>query len=277
MNGFESKLSLYDILSMLIPGGTILLTVIFLLQYEFGINQLNIDSVLGTTIALVLSYLIGLITHSFSAILWKPFRNNLKMIGRALLNAQKEIYKCRYIDKPQLTDEIFNCSSEIVCNILLIVGTISLIVEFLINYCSEKNDCFLWCTGWLSIPLCFLVIIECLRIRLSYKIKKGYELRLLMTKYYEAYYYVAKNKYGNDISIIEGQVAFIQSMFLPLMLIVILPIKKVCEHLGFDSCILKTFIVLIMVLMIPTLVMRQHKIYQRVWEDYEFLKRLDKE
>ena len=34
----------------------------------------------------------------------------------------------------------------------------------------------------------------------------------ILNRYYEAYYYASKNGYNNDVSIIEGQVAFMQSM-----------------------------------------------------------------
>ena len=47
MDKFVSKLSLYDILSMAIPGGTIFLFLSMTLGYKLKINESEIDSVLG--------------------------------------------------------------------------------------------------------------------------------------------------------------------------------------------------------------------------------------
>ena len=76
MDKFVSKLSLYDILSMVIPGGTIFLFFSMTLKYELYFCEYHIDSALGWIIALVASYLLGLINHICTAIIWKKFRKN---------------------------------------------------------------------------------------------------------------------------------------------------------------------------------------------------------
>lgn len=45
----------------------------------------------------------------------------------------------------------------------------------------------------------------------------------IVSEYYDAYYFVAKHKYCDDIFIMEGQVAFMQNMILPLSLFVSWP------------------------------------------------------
>ena len=80
MKDFTSRLSLYDILSMVIPGGTIFLFLSLAFGNQLSIDQSKISPVLGWAIALVISYLLGLINHVCTAILWKPFRNNPEML-----------------------------------------------------------------------------------------------------------------------------------------------------------------------------------------------------
>lgn len=76
MNQFLGKLSLYDIIVMIIPGGAILL---FFLDY-YGVNLVSIGSndispltVLGAVVA---SYIIGMGNHVIAKKLWGVFRNN---------------------------------------------------------------------------------------------------------------------------------------------------------------------------------------------------------
>lgn len=100
----------------------------------------------------------------------------------------------------------------------------------------------------------------------------------LHKEYYEAYYYVAKNRYNNDIFIMEGQVAFIQNMIIPLLLIAILPKCAVSNYINGDNVwIVKILLAIGVIMLIPTVFQRQLKIYQRVREDYEFLRRLEEQ
>lgn len=80
MKDFVAKISLYDILAMLIPGGTIFLFLSLTLGYKLKMDKELIDPILGWVIALVLSYLLGIINHVYTLNLWKCFRNNPEMI-----------------------------------------------------------------------------------------------------------------------------------------------------------------------------------------------------
>lgn len=84
MNQFLGKLSLYDIIVMVIPGGTILL---FFLDYygvdllyngSYGISSL---AVLGMVVA---SYIIGMGNHVIAKKLWRIFRNNGLLLSYSL-------------------------------------------------------------------------------------------------------------------------------------------------------------------------------------------------
>ena len=91
MDQFLGKLSLYDIIVMIIPGGAILL---FFLDY-YGVNLVSIGSndissltVLGAVVA---SYIIGMGNHVIAKKLWGVFRNNNFLLSYSL-NKTKNVY-----------------------------------------------------------------------------------------------------------------------------------------------------------------------------------------
>ena len=91
----------------------------------------------------------------------------------------------------------------------------------------------------------------------------------LEDKYYQAYSYVLeKSKYG-DISIIEGQVAFLQSMIIPMVLMLFLVSKHNSLPL-FLGCFLLLFISLYLIFD------RTMLIHKQVWEYYEYTRRINK-
>ena len=108
----------------------------------------------------------------------------------------------------------------------------------------------------------------------------------LKDKYYKAYYYARKYAYGNDIEIIESQVAFLQSMIVPLIFI---GIKFFCCIVNFlikvleikccwVNCMITVVIYLfILACMLCFIFNRQKKIYDRVWEDFHYLKLVNKQ
>lgn len=93
MNQFLGKLSLYDIIVMIIPGGTILL---FFLDY-YGVDLLYNGSCgissLAVFEAVVASYIIGMGNHVIAKKLWRTFRNNGLLLSDSLKKAKKRIYK----------------------------------------------------------------------------------------------------------------------------------------------------------------------------------------
>lgn len=109
----------------------------------------------------------------------------------------------------------------------------------------------------------------------------------LKDKYYKAYYYARKYAYGNDIEIIESQVAFLQSLFLPVIFILSLstiPSVDLFSPLnlqkGFCDCrcmyVLSIWIgsIITIILMAILMISRQRIIYKRVWEDYHYLRKI---
>lgn len=207
MNQFLGKLSLYDIIVMIIPGGTILL---FFLDY-YGVDLLYNGSCgissLAVFEAVVASYIIGMGNHVIAKKLWRTFRNNGLLLSDSLKKAKNE-------------------------------------------YTKELNR------------LVEDVNLECCKLDLQSK-------SILEDKYYEAYSYVLeKSKYG-DVSIIEGQVAFLQSMIFPMVLMFILFSKHDSLPL-FLGCFL-------LLLISPYLIFdRTMLIHKQVWEYYEYTKRINK-
>lgn len=89
--------------------------------------------------------------------------------------------------------------------------------------------------------------------------------------YYKAYYKVIQHKYNNDIPIMEGQVAFMQSLLLPLVLIT--PVVANDSSLQWSCPCIRTLVMsLFIISVILTIYARQMKIYNRVWEDDKYLK-----
>lgn len=255
MDKFVSKLSLYDILSMVIPGGTIFLFFSMTLKYELYFCEYHIDSALGWIIALVASYLLGLINHICTAIIWKKFRKN-HMLWR-----EKE------------------CLIKKIALIALAIMIIALIIKCICCFFSYFIN-GIWIVLLISVSFLCLTMNEAMPIRKH--LNEDNISELLRKQYYKAYYYVMKHRYNDNIPIMEGQVAFIQNMTLPLALFLFFPPQYLLTYLPIDKsdcCDVILYWLLFLILFIAlilTAFCRQRKIVQLVWEDYEYLKQLEK-
>lgn len=205
MDQFLGKVSLYDIIVMIIPGGAILL---FFLDY-YGVDLLSIDSndinSLAVWGAVVTSYIIGMGNHVIAKNFLGIFRNNYFLLSYSLKKAKNEYTK-------KLNSLIEN------------------------------------------------VNLDCCKLDLQSKI-------LLEDKYYEAYSYVLEESCYDGIPIIEGQVAFLQSMVIPGLLILMLLSKH-------DSSPLLLVGILLLLLLFYLIFDRTILIHKQVWEYYEYTKRV---
>ena len=104
------------------------------------------------------------------------------------------------------------------------------------------------------------VNLDCCKLDLQSKI-------LLEDKYYEAYSYVLEESCYDGIPIIEGQVAFLQSMVIPGLLILMLLSKH-------DSSPLLLVGILLLLLLFYLIFDRTILIHKQVWEYYEYTKRV---
>lgn len=205
MDQFLGKLSLYDIIVMIIPGGAILL---FFLDY-YGVDLVSIGSndissliVLGAVVA---SYIIGMGNHVIAKKLWGVFRNNNFLLSYSLKKT-KNVYT---IELNKLTENLEADSDE---------------TKFQMN--TKLRD-----------------------------------------RYYEAYSYVLEESCYDGIPIIEGQVAFLQSMVIPGLLILMLLSK-------YDSIPLLLGGILLFLLLFYLIFDRIILIHKLVWEYYEYTKRI---
>lgn len=216
MNGYSSKLSLYDFIVMLMPGSIILYCLMCALTS--GCKLFPIDNGFFWIFFFIISYLIGMVNHILSACIFNKmmgFRNCPKMLKDSIQWANENGYNTD-VDLEKITTQ------------------------------------------------------QCLK-----------------DKYYKAYYYARKYAYGNDIEIIESQVAFLQSLFLPVIFILSLSIIPSVDlslplnlQTGFCDCrcmyVVSIWIgsIITIILMAILMISRQRKIYKRVWEDYHYLRKI---
>ena len=216
MNGYSSKLSLYDFIVMLMPGSIILYCLMCALTS--GCKLFPIDNGFFWIFFFIISYLIGMVNHILSACIFNKmmgFRNCPKMLKDSIQWANENGYDTD-VDLEKITTQ------------------------------------------------------QCLK-----------------DKYYKAYYYARKYAYGNDIEIIESQVAFLQSLFLPVIFILSLStipsvdlFSPLTLQKGFCDCrcmyVLSIWIgsIITIILMAILMISRQRIIYKRVWEDYHYLRKI---
>ena len=216
MNGYSSKLSLYDFIVMLMPGSIILYCLMCALTS--GCKLFPIDNGFLWILFFIISYLIGMVNHILSACIFNKmmgFRNCPKMLKDSIQWANENGYDTD-VDLEKITTQ------------------------------------------------------QCLK-----------------DKYYKAYYYARKYAYGNDIEIIESQVAFLQSLFLPVIFILSLSIISSVDlslplnlQTGFCDCrcmyVVSIWIgsIITIILMAILMISRQRIIYKRVWEDYHYLRKI---
>ena len=216
MNGYSSKLSLYDFIVMLMPGSIILYCLMCALKS--GCKLFPIDNGFFWIFFFIISYLIGMVNHILSACIFNKmmgFRNCPKMLKDSIQWANENGYDTD-VDLEKITTQ------------------------------------------------------QCLK-----------------DKYYKAYYYARKYAYGNDIEIIESQVAFLQSLFLPVIFILSLStipsvdlFSPLTLQKGFCDCrcmyVLSIWIgsIITIILMAILMISRQRIIYKRVWEDYHYLRKI---
>ena len=243
MKDFASKLNLYETLSMLIPGSTLLFVlsskyenrIVFYHLLDFSKAGID-ETVARATIFLVLAYFTGLFHHSLMNWVFSGLRNNKRMIEYSLRKLET---KTQYKN----LDKVFGGAYKIE---------------------TPTNS------AWYDCPIIALlvqglnVIWSSLRNMLQ---MKGCKSSTLTDRYNDAYYYVFSKNWGGSIGHIERQVMGIRNMLIPLTSLLFIMKSPSCARI---TCAL-IFIFALYLLMIE----RQNKVYNSVFENYEYLKRLD--
>lgn len=105
MNGFVSKITLYDFLSMVIPG----YLVVFLLKRIFSQEcDCHCDEVTYFVVLFTVSYIVGMIIHQASKWIFKFLRNNKYIIERTYNKCLKRNKVKQIDDKDNIEIEYYN-------------------------------------------------------------------------------------------------------------------------------------------------------------------------
>jgi len=236
-----SKLSLYDILAMIIPGWLIYLLIpkdLLVARNLFNDPTSKYNEIF---LILIFSYVIGLIWNMimewiFEKIKWK---NNI-------LHITYRYHKSKKME----TDSLF------IYMLFYCPRILSLFCEYRCRY----NEC----RNYQQLT------------SLSFKDKSD-----ILKLYYHYYYFVLQNRYSDVIPILEGQVAFLRNIIGIIFILGLIAILKIvynsCRMFFYPNLDIVTLLIIFgsSVFLfwgaIVTMISRQDKIYQRVWEDYEYL------
>lgn len=177
-----------------------------------------------------------------------------------------------------ISDRLLNVSFEEVASkdiaflIYFILFTLAYLIGLINNKIADlifnswfRNNWYSICCGYNSshkIKLLLGLIIHRIRI-------EEQEKRKLLRVYYKAYYYVTYHPINSSIGVMEQQVAFIRNMLIPILLFLVID--------RFQESLCVMIILLVVIALFFTMVAIKNKIYQRVWEDYEYLRRLEEQ
>lgn len=269
MDKFVSKLSLYDILAMVIPGGTILLFLSLCLGYQnFCIHESKFPQWLSFTVICIASYLIGLVNHIITSFFWGDFsKNSFYMdvhIAHLICQQKKLCIASKWLRK----------NYKNVRTIIPLLYVIVILVFAICNIVPCLNTLRNFSSPWIVSMCVFMAVFFILACAKHFKSLQNLRIQNKCAQYY----YVLKNRYSDDIPIIEGQIAFIQNMMFPLSLFYLLSNEKLYYYFGKESLGWIYMLYTLFYLMLPFVVIcRQLKINQRLQEDYHYLKELENE
>lgn len=272
MGTFAKKLSLYDMLSMVIPGGILLRVLSIYCPDLYSIANgiaCGHSNLFLFFFFCPLAYIIGICNHVVASKLWHIFRNNPYIIVSCLddeigqfNNTQKLQDKRRELHIASHRIDAFNDFvhySFIMAVALLAIGmVIDGMFSLCLNYCAIITLSVLYIGLYGVSTLCWNTSTD--------------EEKKVTKLYYEAYYYVQQASRNSDISVMEGQVAFLQSMTIPLSLLIVSHF-----NLCVSSCYpaFRLLLLVVYICIFPVVYNRIKKIHSRVWEDYEFLSQLE--
>ena len=278
----SSKLSLYDILAMFIPGALLLVWInSVVLGKSLVIDITQINPWIASVLVFAGSYLIGIIYCRLIEWLWV-----------CILAIFLTSTTCYIIFSILRYYTIYHEMSYqgIICSIICITTSLCIILCLCLSKKKKTDifhcfDCFhlLLRNSPRIIKYLFVEIYKELptqRLK-EYvsRINKGN--KYVIDAYYEAYTFVAKNTYRNDIHILESQFAFLRSMF---GIIMIYFLSMICFCWSFNDTICNfidsfekeiiSFFILILISILIAMGLTQKKIYHIVWEDYEYFHRV---
>lgn len=225
-----SKLSLYDLFAMIIPGGIIMASAWICLGIDlpFCVKELSCGCKIITDndypiwlwiVLSVMAYFIGLINNWVADGIFLFFRNNQSMIDNEMLRVV-ELNGVIHLDK--FGGNKYVNSKESLHRLSYVI------IRSLIN--------------------AFLGLFSCDKRQTKNP-----------ANYYKAYYALTRQKLLGSVSIVEAQVALIRNCILPLLFL-----TSILGYRQFWCCVISLFMLTVFLFIV--MVQRQNKIYQMVWE-----------
>lgn len=171
------KFTLYDILSMIIPGGVIIVAILW--NYEFLSQKTYLEAKdeyefldwLFVTGALIASYIVGICNIPITECIWSKFRNDPEIISawNKAINGTKENCEER--------NRIFR---HIITHTLKISLFYTIIVIFVSAVGNEPVCC---------LKILLLLVLPCIVMCNMYSARIKYKVNPIVHKYYKKYYY----------------------------------------------------------------------------------------
>lgn len=225
---FSNKTSLFDLVSMIIPG----YTLIFSLSKILPINGLDYS---GATIIPILaaSYIVGMIIHHLSKLIFdRIFRDDTELMGITREEVYGKQLKDKEIDK--IKEDINHKFYEILSHRIKNNGNfqsmakdqqIKELKRIRENVLGKIND-KVWEEKWNNIEKKQSYFIE------ENPIKEELHLRAIKTAYYHSFYQSINRYKNSSIHILEAQFSFIRSMIfvLPFLLTYVISDLNKIDH-----------------------------------------------
>ena len=277
MKEYATKLTLYDFISMLMPG-SIIVAVLMLLCTD---GQLTLpNNAFFWVFFFISSYLAGIVNHIVTSSLSKffNFRNCPKMLADSHQRAKDQGYVSDESAEKSSNAEKPSCNNQIYCGTALL-GVCFGLLCCICSICKQYSPQI--------IVAAFFVFYIAVLLMAFFNNRKcdNPKPENLKDEYYKCYYYVKKNRYGNDIEVIESQVAFLQSLILPILLMLTSQCSpRKLTALFFPDCKYElcpcgfvAITLLTLAAIIVAIFLRQQKIYDRVWDDHNYLSKINEE
>lgn len=244
LSSISTKLSMYDVLGMLIPGVMTVCLVFILPDMEITLNKaVNLSELpywCKIIVVLISSYIIGIVNSDFTGKIWSSFRNNIEEI-KAWRNA---------IDNGKVYRKSVNYAIVIVVSYFLITTATFFIVRY---------------QGIVSLLISLIIAFVYFFSAFG---KIIYSADKELKDYYKKYYYVEENRPVNGVKILEGQIALIKNLCLPFCLW--------CASImaNKDSNVIWVTVIIWLIsflILVGAAIRRQNIIYRIIFEDYKYL------
>ena len=252
---------------MIIPGGILLWILSHycpeIVSISNGISKGH-DSAFSFFFLCPFAYIIGMVNHIVASKLWGYYRNNPYLLAKCLdeeiklLGHPKKLSEIRdHISLPE--DKVKTSRDFLEYSFLTAIGIVAagMLVDILFQIHMNAY-------AVITLAAIYTIIWGFLS-RMGTDNK---EIESITSLYYTAYYHNQQESKNSDVSVMEGQVAFLQSMTIPLALLLVTHFR-ISTSTGY--CAVKMILLVIYIAIFPVIYNRLRKIHSLVWESTEFI------